>query len=76
LANKDQIPVFLSDSELEGHYNQFCKQVRKFALRVRMRGKLTPMHPCRSFGRHSTINSLWIRVHQATSKTLGNSTWQ
>lgn len=28
LAAKGQIPVFLSDSEMEGHYNQFCKQVR------------------------------------------------
>jgi len=23
----DSVPVFLTDDELEGHYNQFCKQV-------------------------------------------------
>ena len=27
LKEKHQIPVFLNEEELEGHYNQFCKQI-------------------------------------------------
>ena len=54
-ASLDQFAVLLSDEEMDGHYNQFCKGVKSFLFKSSYYGKLFTIS-------YSQIQIGWINL--------------
>ena len=72
----DSVLVVVSDDEFDGHYNKFCKQVRRRQLNypAARGGNLLPTLD-RFFGNHSTTGYRTIPKVRHTRNWRGGSTW-